>query len=400
MDTRTSTILIAGAGIGGLATAIALVQAGFRVEVYEQAEQLNEVGAGLQVSANAVRVLYELGVGEQARDLACQAEGKEIRLWNTGDRWKLFDLGAESVDLYGFPYLLMHRADLHNLLMRRFQEVAPGALHLGRRCVGASQDADGVALHLDDGDTATGAVLIGADGVHSSIRNQLHGQGAPQWAGCVAWRGTIEVSRLPSHMVRNVATNWVGKGAHVVHYPVRQGKLFNFVGVVERDDWRIESWTERGTTEECLADFEGWHEDVQELISHIEEPYKWALLIRPPLKYWGEGRITLLGDAAHPTLPFLAQGACMALEDAAILARTLTAHSDDPAKALSRYESIRLDRTSKIVEKSTENLERFHASVLSDPVEAGAYVDREWSEDAVRQRYQWLFEYDVNAVAI
>jgi salicylate hydroxylase len=231
------------------------------------------------------------------------------------------------------------------------------------------------------------------------VRAALWGRDEPQFSGCLAWRGVIPAAKLPEHLRAPVGTNWVGPGGHVIHYPLRRNELVNFVGVVERSDWKVESWTAAGSVEECLRDFAGWNEDVQTMIRSMETPYKWALMVREPMAQWSRGRATLLGDACHPTLPFLAQGAAMAIEDGPMLARCLR-ETPDPVQALRRYQDARLERTTRIVQGSAANTKRFHNPALASAEGAVAYVDREWNEARVRERYHWLFEYKVDQVPL
>src|SRR5919204_2940567 len=372
-------VLIAGGGIGGLTVALALLQHDIDVEVYEQAAELKEVGAGVQLASNGTRVLYALGVGEELKTLSCEAQGKEIRHWQTGETWKLFDLGPVSIERYGAPYFTTYRPDLLDVLAHALRWAKPDALHLGARCRGFVQEDDSVTLQLENGATVRGDALVGADGVHSRIRQSLFGADRPEFTGVIAWRGVVPMERLPAHMVRMVGSNWVGPGGHIVHYPLRAGRLMNFVGALERSDWKIESWTARGTTEELAADYRGWHEDIHTMIRNIETPYKWALMLRAPMERWSVGRVTLLGDACHSMLPFLAQGAVMAIEDGCILARCLKQYAE-PEAALAHYEDARRERTRRAVEGSAANSRRFHNPKLADPAEAKKYVDSEWTD--------------------
>jgi salicylate hydroxylase len=392
-------VLIAGAGMGGLALALALLRRGFRVSVFEQVPQLGEIGAGFMCSPNGTRVLYSLGLQDAIEKIEVRLADRDIRLWNTGQLWRLPGHGADSSKRYGAPFLVLHRGDLHAVLVDAVRKFGADVLHVGARCVGFSQGPSGVTLELEGGRQVQGDVLIGADGVHSVVRQRLLGADNPIFTGEVAWRGLIPMADLPERMRGKVTSNWIGPRGSVTMYPVRRAELLNFVGLVERSDWRVESWIEQGTTDECVRDFTGWHDDIQFLIRRIEAPYKFALFLREPLARWSVGRVSLLGDACHATTPYLGQGLNMALEDAVVLARCLE-RFDDAERALARYEELRRQRTTEIVHQSTEQSKRIHDPILADPIAATPYVEANWAPSQIKQRYDWIFDYDAERVAL
>lgn len=394
-------VLIAGGGIGGLAAAAALLQRGVDVDVYEQARELREVGAGIQISPNGNKVLDALGVFETLRELSCDPARKEFRLWNTGRPWPMLSLGRSAVETYGYPYLTVYRPDLHGALADRVRSLKPDGIHLDSPVAGLVQTDDAVTLQLRDGRSIVGDALIGADGVRSVVRNTLWGPTDPAFSGMVAWRGLIPMEALPEHLRASVGTTWIGPGGHAVTYPLHRSKILNFVATIEGRQWPHPTGSAPGTTEECLSDFAGWHDDIQTMIRLVPSLLKWALAQRDPIPQWTRGRVSLLGDAAHATLPFLAQGAVHSIEDGMVLARCLEGvDRGDAAAALQRYERARIDRTSRMVRGATANTVRFHSPELATEASAEAYLQREWSADPIRERYHWLYEYDANTAPI
>jgi salicylate hydroxylase len=353
-------VLIAGGGIGGLTAALCLAQRGCQVEVFEQASEFGEAGAGIQLSPNCSRVLHSLGLEADLRASAFLPEATQFRDWRTGSVIAETPLGSRAVERYGAPYYHMHRGDLLQALLKAAHNAPNITLRTSARIDSLTRADDGVSVTIN-GETAAGDLLIGADGIHSAVRAALWGTEQPRFTGNVAWRALVPVERLPRGLIRPVSSAWWGPHKHFVHYYVRGGSLVNCVCVVEKQGWEIESWTEHGDFAELKADFAGWHSDIQQLIDNVDQDslFKWALYDREPMPAWGQGRVTLLGDACHPTLPFMAQGAAMAIEDAAVLSGCL-AQEAPPATSLKRYEELRRARTAGIQTGSRRNATVFH----------------------------------------
>ncbi|WOE75700.1 FAD-dependent monooxygenase [Alterisphingorhabdus coralli] len=393
----TGKAIIAGGGIGGLTAALCLHHFGWDACVCEQAEAIAEVGAGIQISPNGMKVLRALGLDEAVLAAGFRPKAAEFR-GGTSGRLIFRESMAGYEAKYGAPYVHIHRADLIAILQQAVEERMPGAIHTHRQVTGYGQGADSAWLTLADGPQISGDVVIGADGIHSAIRTQMLGAEKPRFTGNIAWRAVVPVEKLGLHVPDPVAGVWFGEGKHAVTYLLRGGKLANFVGVVERDERQSESWTEQGTREQVLADFADWHPIVTTLIEQAEAHYRWALFDRKPLSQWVDGRVVLLGDACHPMLPFMAQGAVQAMEDGYVLARLL-AESDSVSDALTGYFAKRHDRTSRVQMAARRNGDLFHQRTpLGKLTTHGPMMAANRLKlDVADRRLAWLYGHDVTA---
>jgi salicylate hydroxylase len=382
-------ILIAGAGLGGLAAASCLMKAGHDVEVYEQAPQLGEVGAGIQISANAMHVLRHLGLAKAIAKVGVQPGAYVFRLHDTGEIIQQFSLSDEHELLHGAPYTQLHRADFHGLLTAKAREFNSDVIRLDRRVVGFREATDSIEVKFTDGSSARGDLLICADGLKSVIRDQIVGDVPATYTGDAAWRVTVPVDRLPSPFLPQVMSVFMGPGGHAVCYYVRSGTLLNFVGIVETDEVSEESWTVKFPWEKLKADYKGWHPIIQTVIdlADRDQCFRWSLHNRPPIRNWSTARATLLGDSAHPTLPYLAQGAVMAIEDGAVLMRALRM-TKTISDAVQMYQRNRIDRTARIVTQSSENRWLFHLRSVAEL--KAAFAERDEGAD----RNTWLYSYN------
>lgn len=389
-------ILIAGGGIGGLTAALAFQKAGHEVCVLEQAPQIAEVGAGLQISPNGMKVLDALGVSARVARDAFRPRAQELRLGRSGMRILSIPLREASQARWRGEYLHIHRADLIDALQGALKDKAPEALQLGARVSGYRSEAGGVTAELANGQQVSGDLLVGADGIHSAVRQQMLGPDKPRYTGNVAWRAVVPVSKLGDYPPPETACVWVGKRRHAVTYRLRRGSLANFVGVVESAEPGDESWTAVGAREQALKDFKGWNPIILRIIDEAPLLLRWALYDRPELPRWHDGRAALLGDACHPMLPFLAQGAVMAIEDAYILAREVS-QEGDIAAALSAYEAQRKPRASRVQAVARQNASLFHRS---NPLfQLGTYgpmwTAGKFLPGVVHGRHDWLYGHDV-----
>jgi len=366
-----------------------MLKAGCDVQVYEQAARFGEVGAGIQISPNASRLLHRLGLKDAMDAWGVRPAGVHQRRWDDGRTLQRAPLGPEVEAAFGAPYYHFHRGDLAALLAAAL----PGArAHTGHRLVGIEEDNARVIARFENGASAEADVLVGADGIHSRVRDLTFGPEQPRFTGCVAWRGLVPAERIAHLDIEAVSHLWMGPGGHCVHYWVSAKRLMNVVCIVERGTWTGESWNDKGRVADVLARYEDWHATVRGLIGAFPETFIWALHDRAPLPSWTRGRIALLGDACHPMLPMAAQGAAQAIEDGAALASLLEAMPDDVPGALARYEAVRKPRATRLQEVSATNRKRFH--LPDGPEQQKRDELMLTSGDRTFSALNWLYEHD------
>jgi len=389
--------LVVGGGIGGLTAAATLRAVGWDVTVLEQARALAQVGAGIQVASNAARVFAGLGLADALAVRAVEPTGIDVRSARTGRLLHHTPLGDFARTTYGAPYFHLHRADLLDVLVGA---VPAEAIRL-RTVVTAVQDrGDAVTVTLDDGTTLDADVVVAADGIHSPSRALLHGPARSQFSGMVCWRGLIPAERVAHLALARICHVWYGPDASVVAYWVRGGELFNVVGIVQGGAEAVESWSARGDRDRLLADFAGFEPTVRGFMAEIDDPFLWAIHDRDPLPWWTRGRVTLLGDAAHPMLPYMAQGACQAIEDAAVLARCLEpvdpSRTDEVTAALQRYEAIRRPRTTEVQQQSRAGATVFHLKDWRSVWRRNQQLRTAMRADPAVSARTWLYGYDAD----
>lgn len=387
-------ILIAGGGIGGLAAALALARDGARVTVFEAQDEPAEAGAGLQLSANAVKALRALGLEEAIAARSSRPEAVELRLPKSGRLVSRVTLGARHEARFGAPYFHIHRADLHAVLAEAAEAHPQIQVMTGARVERVTHGKTQVGVELTGGAETSGDVLIGADGIHSVVREGVAGKDEPVFTGMMAWRACVPLKDRETPPP--VASVWMGRGRHLVTYPLPHRGVMNLVGVVEKDGRKDEAWRVEGTRAEMIADFGGWHSSIDDYLSRLETPWRWALYERHPLSVWSAGRVALLGDACHAMPPFLAQGAAMALEDAVVLARTLKAQPDDVSHALRDYGAARHERTAKVQQTSWANAWRFHleSGWLRTCVYGALGIASRIAPSQPGKMFDWVYAYD------
>ncbi|GAA1329091.1 FAD-dependent monooxygenase [Pseudonocardia xinjiangensis] len=382
-------IVVIGGGIGGIAAAAFLRRVGRRVRVYEQAREFGAVGAGLVVSPNAVRLIRRLGVLPVLERMAVPLQAAwEFRRWSDGTVLFSQELGTQCRELYGEDYLVAHRADLLAALLAA---IDPETVVLGKRCTGIEQRGDTVDVRFDDGTSTTAAVVIGADGIHSVVASAVTTATEPEFTRLCAYRCLVPADKAPEFARQPVHTLWLGPGRHVIHYPISGGALVNLVAIVPETEWLVESWSAEGRIEDLRSEFTQWDPRLGSIIAEAPSVGRWALFNREPLPMWVEGSIALLGDAAHPMLPFLGQGAAQTIEDAAALALCLADRDAGLAEGLRAYQDARIERATSVQLRSNGRKDVNH---LPDGPEQRAR-DASFAAANPLRHNEWLYAHDV-----
>ena len=394
---RSLKVAVIGGGIGGLTVASALMARGISVELHEQTDELTPVGAGIQLTPNAFKVLRALGLEAGLRECGFFPEATVGHDWRSGKVVFRTPLAGECERLYGAPYVQIHRADLQRILS---EKLPPATVRLGKRCVAVGDNGKSATARFADGSEVEADLVIAADGIRSVARTTLFTEGTPRFTGNICWRSVIPFDPPDRELVGPNNAIWFGPHGHVVTYYVMGGKAVNLVACLETETWTEESWNARSTTAELKAAYAGWHPKLQRLFERAQEVFKWGLFDREPMPAWTIGRVTLLGDAAHPMLPYLSQGAAMAMEDGLVLARVLTEDQGDVAGALRRYEALRIPRTARVQVTSRAQGEKNHltspwARLRRDLVYR---VRNLINPQSTGLKAGWVYEYDAASV--
>ncbi len=385
---------IVGGGIGGLAAALALHRRGHEFDIYEQGDEITEIGGGLNLSPNALKAFRMLGVEEDVVAIGYQDEWQRIHSWRNGMVLAQQSRKAGIVQNYGAEFLTMHRADLQKVL---YDHLPRERVHARKACVEAGSNASSAYVKFADGTSAEADLAIGADGIHSAVRDSVFGKIPPRFTGCVCWRGMVPFDAVKHIPQMHELGAWWGPHGHVVHYRVRRGELVNFVAHYDSDAWLEESWTRECGKDELINTFAGWNDALIQLFNQSERYYKWALYDRDPLAQWSKDRVTLLGDAAHPMLPYLGQGAAMAIEDGCILARLADESvSADIPQMLREYEALRMPRGSRCQLASRERAKEYHLPTAAARIwrDVRLALRNRFGTDRTPLRAEWVYNYD------
>ncbi len=391
MVQKQLSVAVIGGGIGGLSAALSLLRAGVNVHVYERAQVIRELGAGIAVSPNAVRILYRHGLADALERVGVRTLAWHYYRWEDGQTIYRLPIAGAMEAAFSAPLYHVHRADLLKAMM---EAIPTERLHVGHKCISFSDHGNFVEAEFENGVHIQVDALVGADGLHSVVRETLFGPEAPHFTGAVAYRGLIPAERLAHLHLEPEAHIYMGPGRHLVFYFVKNKQVLNFIGLIDQESWTKESWTEPGKVSDLLAAYEGWATQVKGVLESTDETFIWALFDRKPMSHWSVGRVTLLGDACHPMLPSKAQGSAQAIEDGATLALLMAqAEAQNIAEVFRKYEAIRLARVSRVQSEAADNRARFQLPDGSAQQARDAEMRRSGT-DFSPQAVAWLYGYD------
>ncbi len=377
-------VAVIGGGIGGMTAAAALHQQGFEVAVYERASTLSEVGFGLQMGPNAVKVIRALGIFDEFAKLAVEPSGFTSITWDQANFRYRHPWAGVMEKRFGAPYMMAHRPDIHQLLIG---VVPSSSIHLDMQCVSCANSERGATARFANGAEIEADVLIGADGIHSVVRKLLFGESPARFTSQICWRAMVPIEYAPTavgpgrsvKLAANDYVGWIGPTGHVICYPVSGGKYLNIFAGRVSETWADETWSVPSSPDEMLKSYSGWNDALLDVFRQIKSCYKWGIYDREPLASWVDGRIALLGDAAHPMMPTLAQGAAQSMEDGCALARILADHRDDPSAGLQAYNNERQPRGKRVQQQARDQFNNNRLPSAPPPLS----VD-------------WIYQYDAS----
>ena len=369
-------IIIIGAGISGLTLCLILIKNGYPAILFEKEKEIDQPGAGINISPNGSAVLFQLGIKEKIITIADKPNTIELKTYKKGLTISKQNLNDDSERLFNYPYLQMQRKDIINILMEEINNISPNIIRTNHSFESYTENKQSVLAHFNNQRSFEGSIVVGCDGINSAVRKIILPNSENKFSGIIAWRGLVDMDKLSKKTQNLSSTVWMGKNSHFVHYPIKKSKFINFIGTLRKDKWENNSWHQTGDKEELKKDFIDWNGTVKEIIDNTDVIYKWGLFENKSLPNWTTKRSVIIGDAAHPMSPSYGQGANTAIEDAIILYRSILCFKNDTDSALKKFQKNRKLRTEKIQKASKLNTRLFHLNnpILRVIIYSGIYI--------------------------
>ena len=394
-------IIIIGAGISGLALCLILIKNGYPAALFEKEREIDQPGAGINISPNGNAVLFQLGIKDKILNIADKPNTIELKTYKRGFTISKQNLNSDSERLFGYPYLQMQRKEIINILIEEINDIDPNIIRTNHSFENFTENDQSVLAHFNNQKSFEGSIIVGCDGINSTVKKIMLPESKNKFSGIIAWRGLVDMKKLSSNIQDLSSTVWMGQNSHFVHYPIKKGKFLNFIGTLKKEKWESSSWHQTGSKEELISDYKDWHTTVKEIINSTDKIYKWGLFENKPLPNWVSKRSIIVGDAAHPMSPSYGQGANTALEDAVILYRSIMHFKNDSESALKKFQKNRKSRTQKIQKASKLNTRLFH---LNNPIFRviiyfGMYVLSNLVP-LIMIKSKWIYRYDAFKVKL